>query len=247
MTGVRRALVTGGARGIGRAIAETLCDAGWQVVAADLDAAALDAAGADWRARGQAITGAMLDVTDRAAVAGLMDRTHAAGGPFDIVVNNAAIAADMLPFAELTADHFRRAMTINVQGSFIVAQEAARRMTAGAIVNIASRGYLGGIGGAHYVASKAAVVGMTRAMAVELRWRGISVNAVAPGMVETRMIEGFSPAMREKLTEMEPGGGPLDPGVIAGAVAFLASPAGRSMTGQVLLVDGGKTIGVGLY
>ena len=234
MTEPRRALVTGGARGIGAAIARTLSAAGWHVVAADIDAVA---------EAGPAIEGAMLDVTDRAHVAALLD----AQGPFDVVVNNAAIAADILPFAQLTAEHFRRALRINVMGSFIVAQEAARRMAGGAIVNIASRGYLGGIGGAHYVASKAAVVGMTRAMAVELRWRGVSVNAVAPGMVETRMIDGFSPAMREKLTEMEPSGGPLDPAVIAGTVAFLASPAGRSMTGQVLLVDGGKTIGVGLY
>ncbi len=238
---MKTALVTGGARGIGAAITMTLAKAGWRVVAADIDAQAVDEADRDWV--DAPITGAVLDVTDRIAVSALMD----AHGPFDVVVNNAAIPADMLPFAQLTSEHFARALKINVQGSFIVAQEAARRMAAGAIVNIASRGYLGGIGGAHYVASKAAVVGMTRAMAVELRWRGISVNAVAPGMVETRMIEGFSPAMREKMTEMEPGGGPLDPAVIAGAVAYLASPAGRSMTGQVLLVDGGKTIGTRLY
>lgn len=228
-----RALVTGGARGIGRAIAETLAAGGWTVIAADIDAAVDDGA----------ILGRLLDVTDRPAVAALV----AAEEPFDVVVNNAAIPADMLPFADLTPAMIERTLRINVMGSFVVAQEAARRMTSGAIVNIASRGYLGGIGGAHYVASKAAVVGMTRAMAAELRWRGISVNAVAPGMVETRMIDGFSTAMREKLTELEPGGAPLDPAVIAGAVAFLASPAGRSMTGQILLVDGGKTIGTGLY
>lgn len=234
----RHALVTGGARGIGRAIAGVLSAAGWHVTAADIDTSAAGDETPDLR-----IADVTLDVTDRAAVAALMEER----GPFDVVVNNAAIPADMLPFAELTPGHFARALRINVMGSFIVAQEAARRMESGVIVNIASRGYLGGIGGAHYVASKAAVVGMTRAMAVELRWRGIVVNAVAPGMVETRMIEGFSPAMREKLTEMEPGGRPLDPAVIAGAVAYLASPAGRSMTGQILLVDGGKTIGVGLY
>ncbi|TCP86024.1 3-oxoacyl-[acyl-carrier protein] reductase [Sphingomonas sp. PP-CE-1A-559] len=238
---MRTALVTGGARGIGAAIVSTLAAAGWRVIAADIDADAVAQAAREWI--DAPITGAVLDVTDRTAVVALMD----AHGPLDVVVNNAAIPADMLPFAELTPEHFARALRINVQGSFIVAQEAARRMDSGAIVNIASRGYLGGIGGAHYVASKAAVVGITRAMAVELRWRGISVNAVAPGMVETRMIEGFSPAMRNKLTEMEPGGGPLDPSVIAGAVAYLASPAGRSVTGQVLLVDGGKTIGTRLY
>jgi 3-oxoacyl-[acyl-carrier protein] reductase len=167
--------------------------------------------------------------------------------PFDLVVNNAAIAAELLPFAALDRATVERALRINVGGSFIVAQEAAQRMTSGAIVNIASRGYLGGVGAAHYVASKAAVVGMTRSMAIELRWRGISVNAVAPGMVETRMIDGFTDEMRERLVDMEPSGAPMDPTIIAGAVAYLASPVGRSMTGQVLLVDGGKTLGVGLY
>jgi 3-oxoacyl-[acyl-carrier protein] reductase len=237
------ALVTGAARGIGHAIAATLAAAGWRVIAADIDAAAMTEAQAGWTAAGDTISGAVLDVTDRIAVAALMER-HA---PFDLVVNNAAIAAELLPFAALDRATVERALRINVGGSFIVAQEAARRMTSGAIVNIASRGYLGGVGAAHYVASKAAVVGMTRSMAIELRWRGISVNAVAPGMVETRMIDGFTDEMRERLVDMEPSGAPMDPTIIAGAVAYLASPVGRSMTGQVLLVDGGKTLGVGLY
>lgn len=237
------ALVTGAARGIGAATAEALARAGWQVLAADIDAQAVAGADAAWRAEGRAITGVRLDVTDRAAVAALLD----AHGPVTLVVNNAAVPADMLPFAELTAQQFERALRINVLGSFIVGQEAARRMTGGAIVNIASRGYLGGIGGAHYVASKAAVVGLTRAMAVELRWRGIAVNAVAPGMVDTRMIEHFTPAMRARLTELEPSGAALDPQVIADTVVFLASPAGRAMSGQVLLVDGGKALGVAPY
>ncbi len=234
------ALVTGGARGIGAATAEALERAGWDVVIADRDAAAVAASVAAWAEDHRRIGGVQLDVTDRVAVAATLDR-H---GPFTLVVNNAAVPADMLPFAEVTAAQFERLMRINVLGCFIVGQEAARRMEGGAIVNIASRGYLGGIGGAHYVASKAAVVGLTRAMAIELRWRGIAVNAVAPGMVDTRMIDNFSPAMRARLTDLEPSGAALDPQVIADTIVFLGSAAGRMMSGQVLLVDGGKALGV---
>lgn len=234
------ALVTGGARGIGAATAEALERAGWDVVIADMDAAAVATSVAGWADGHRRIGGVQLDVTDRASVAATLDR-H---GPFTLVVNNAAVPADMLPFAEVTAAQFERLMRINVLGTFIVGQETARRMEGGAIVNVASRGYLGGIGGAHYVASKAAVVGLTRAMAVELRWRGIAVNAVAPGMVDTRMIDNFSPAMRARLTDLEPSGGALDPRVIADTIVFLGSAAGRMMSGQVLLVDGGKALGV---
>lgn len=232
-----RALVTGGARGIGRAAAEALATAGWHVVAADRDE--VDTGGAD---DCPAIATAILDICDRDAVRRLVE----AEGPFDVLVNNAAITAPMLPFAAITPDAFERAMRVNVHGQFIVAQEVARRMEGGAIVNISSRGYLGGAAAADYVLSKSAVVGMTRSMAVELRWRGISVNAIAPGMIETRMLDGYTPEMREKVRDMDPVGA-MDPAVIAGAVAYFASPAGRFVTGQVLLVDAGKAIGVEAY
>ncbi|MFZ4604426.1 MAG: SDR family NAD(P)-dependent oxidoreductase [Caulobacterales bacterium] len=231
------ALVTGGAQGIGLAVAETLAAAGWNVTAGDVDAAALDRL-ADLR---PAITGAMLDVTSPEAVHTLIAELP----PLDVVVNCAGIAAELLPLRQISRPDFERMLRVNVAGTIRVAREAARRMTGGgAIINIASRGYLGGAGAAHYVASKAAVVGFTRALAVELRWRGISVNAVAPGMVETRMIADFTSDMRAKLTRLEPSGRPMSPSVIAGAVAFLASPSGRHLAGQVLLVDGGKSLGI---
>lgn len=237
------ALVTGAARGIGRAIAELLAERGWQVIAADFDATAIDEANADWRASGISVEGVVLDITDRSAVAALIDRLPV----LEVVVNNAGTASELLPFAQIKRAEFERVLRVNVGGTFIVAQEAVRRMTGGAIINIASRGYLGGAGAAHYVASKAAVVGLTRSLAIELRWQGFSVNAVAPGMVETRMLDDLSADMRDRLSSLEPSGGPMDPNAIANAVAYLASPAGRAVTGQVLLVDGGKSLGVALY
>ena len=228
------ALVTGGAQGIGRAVAETLAARGWSVTAADRDAAALAAVEAG------DIAPAVLDVTDSAAVAALVDRLP----PLDVVVNCAGIAAELLPLKDIPRAAFEHMLRVNLGGTFILAREAARRMERGAIITIASRGYLGGAGAAHYVASKAAVVGLTRALAVELRWRGISVNAVAPGMVETRMIADFTPEMRTRLSRLDPAGGPMPPSGIAEAVAYLASPEGRRVNGQVLLVDGGKSLGV---
>jgi 3-oxoacyl-[acyl-carrier protein] reductase len=228
------ALVTGGAQGIGRAVAETLAARGWSVTAADRDEAALARVG------GEGIAAAALDVTDSAAVAALVDRLP----PLDVVVNCAGIAAELLPLKDIPREAFERMLRVNLGGTFILAREAARRMERGAIITIASRGYLGGAGAAHYVASKAAVVGLTRALAVELRWRGISVNAVAPGMVDTRMIADFTPEMRARLSRLDPEGGPMPPAAIAEAVAYLASPEGRRVNGQVLLVDGGKSLGV---
>jgi 3-oxoacyl-[acyl-carrier protein] reductase len=229
------ALVTGAARGIGRAIAERLARDGFAVLACDVDAEALAS-----RADG-AIRGAALDCCDRAAVAALLDQE---GSP-QVVVNNAGVASPMIPVLELTRSDFERMLAVNLRGTFVVAQEAARRMEAGGrIINIASRGYLGGAGAGHYVASKAGVVGLSRAMAVELRWRGINVNAVAPGMVDTRMLSGFTDAARRSLERREPSGRAADPAAIADIVGFLASPAAGQINGQVLLADGGKTLGV---
>ena len=133
---------------------------------------------------------------------------------------------------------------VNLIGAFVVAQEAARRMRPGGrIVNIASRGYLGGADMAHYVSSKAGIVAMTRAMAVELRWEGLCVNAVAPGMIQTRAINFFGP-MLAQLKKLEPSGEATAPEAVADVVGFLAGPGGRFVNGQVILVDGGKVLGL---
>ena len=237
----RHALVTGAAQGIGLAIARKLAADGFTISALDHDHEALEAV-AEHLPDGTRLTA--LDITDRKAVRKCIEEHD----QIDAVVNNAGIAGELLPVEKLDPSSVRKVLTVNVKGTFVISQETLRRMNSGgSIVNIASRGYLGGAGAAHYVASKAGVVGMTRALAAELRWKGIRVNAVAPGMVETRMLSGFSPKMKAALERLEPEGRAASPEDIAGIVSFLVSPASKMMNGQVLLTDGGKSLGTMPY
>jgi Dehydrogenases with different specificities (related to short-chain alcohol dehydrogenases) len=238
----RIAAVTGAGQGIGRAIAKRLAEDEFRVIVIDRNAAAADDTVAAIRQAGGEAESAAIDICDRGSVSALFQRQPS----LDVVVNNAGIFTDR-PFFDLTEADFDAAHKVNVVGLFVVAQEAARRMQPGGrIINIASRAFLGARGHAHYVASKAAVVGLTRAMAMELAGREIFVNAIAPGLIDTPMLQALSPDRLRQQLALQPTGKAGTPDDVANAVAFFASPRTGFITGQVLLVDGGKSLGGGL-
>ena len=235
----RVAFVTGAAQGIGLATVERLARDGFRVVAMDRNGEQVTQQAQALAKQGLDVVAAAVDVCDRAAVVAALD----AQPRIDAMVCAAGIYNDA-PLLELTEDAFRRMLDVNVIGTFIPAQEAARRMQAGGrIVTISSRGALGGTRFAHYVASKAAVIGLTRAMAMELRGRQIAVNSVAPGFTDTPMTRSAPAEMFSAWESLEPSGKAATPDLIANAIAFFASPATQFVTGQTLFVDGGKSLG----
>jgi 3-oxoacyl-[acyl-carrier protein] reductase len=233
------ALVTGGASGMGLATVERLARDGFAVVLVDRvqdlatrEAQRLQGLGLDVQAR-------VVDLTDEAAVRAMVQALP----PVSALVNNAGVF-DERKFGEVTSDDFRRAYEINLIAAATLTQEVARRMPdGGRIVNIASRAYLGAKNHPHYVASKAAIVGYTRASAMELAPRGILVNAIAPGLIDTPILRALTPERLAAQLALQPTGKAGRPEDIAQAVSFLVSAQTGFITGQVLFVDGGKSLG----
>lgn len=233
------AFVTGGASGIGRATVERLARDGFRVAIIDRNAAAVSAVESALRQMELDVVGYALDVCDRSGLARAMD----AQGRVDVVVCAVGIYKPR-SFDEVTDDDFRQTLEVNLIGVFVPAQEGARRMREGGrIVTVSSRGALGGLGFPDYVASKAGVIGLTRAMAMELRGRKIAVNSIAPGFTDTPMTRTMPPDQYATAVSLESSGAAASPDDIANAIAFLASPGTRFITGQTLFVDGGKSLG----
>lgn len=237
----RVALVTGAGGGIGRASARRLAEDGYRVILVDLKEETVQAT-ADALA-GHDVEVATLSISDRAAAAALMERLPR----LDVLVNNAAIFWDG-KFDNHTEDDFRQMYEVNVIGSFIMAQEAIKRMERdGRIINIASRAYLAGYAHAAYGTSKSGVIGLTRSMAMDLAERGIMVNAIAPGLIETEMFRSLTPERQAELIAKQPTKMVGQPEDIANAVAFFSDPRTRNVTGQILTLDGGRSVGITLY
>lgn len=233
------ALVTGGASGMGLATVERLARDGFRVVMVDRAAALVAQEAGRLAAEGLAVEGRVLDLTDEPAVRALVQSL----GPVTALVNNAGVF-DERRFGEVCSDDFRRAYEVNLIAAATLTQEVARTMPEGGrIVNIASRAYLGARNHPHYVASKAAIVGYTRASAMELAPRGILVNAIAPGLIDTPILRALTPERLAAQLALQPTGKAGRPEDIAQAVSFLVSPQTGFITGQVLFVDGGKSLG----
>ncbi|MDH6579803.1 SDR family oxidoreductase [Kitasatospora sp. MAP5-34] len=247
----KRVLVTGGTRGIGRATVLAFARAGAQVVVcsrgAGADGAGADGGGADagtlareLKETGEGHRLVQADVTTSAGVAVLAARVREAVGGLDAVVNNVGVDGQVW-FADLAEDEWHRVMDHNVTSAYLVTQAVLPLLADGAsVVNVGSSVALRGrVRGVHYTASKAALIGLTRALSKELGPRGIRVNTVAPGLTETEPGAGLPPEAVERIVGMTALGRICQPEDVAGAILFLAGDTSRYVSGTTLNVDGG--------
>jgi 3-oxoacyl-[acyl-carrier protein] reductase len=243
------ALVTGGQQGIGRAIALALAREGADIALNYFDdPGAAEGVAKEIRAAGRRCLLIQGDVSRASEVAALVEAAERGLGPVDTLINNAG-TFPRSPFLDLTEAEWDRVHGVNLKGSFLAAQAVARRLVArgapGAIVNLASSAaYRSSPRGVHYVASKAGIVGLTRAMALELAPHGIRVNAIAPGLTDTAQPrDGHGEAELQAMARQVPLGRMGQPEDVADAAVFLASSEARHVTGQVIHVNGGAYLG----
>jgi 3-oxoacyl-[acyl-carrier protein] reductase len=237
------AVVTGGTRGIGLAIASRLAADGYDLLLTYRDdAKAAERAREELAGSGRHVEVIAADVSTADGAGMAIEGAMQQLGQLDVVVNNAGITRDTL-LMRMSEDDWDAVLTTNLKGAFLVSKAAVRpmlRQRSGRIVNITSVvGQAGNVGQANYAAAKAGLIGFTKSLAKEVGSRGITVNAVAPGFIATRLTEGLPDEMKAMLRERTPLGRFGTPEDVAGAVAFLIGPDSRFITGHTLTVDGG--------
>jgi 3-oxoacyl-[acyl-carrier protein] reductase len=242
------AIVTGSARGIGRAIALKLAEVGADIVLNDIAAASdsLESVSTEIRALNRQVLAVTADVSLKDDVNRLIDAAANTFGHIDIMVNNAGVTRDQL-IMRMTDEEWDTVLNIDLKSAFLCTRAVLRHMLrqrSGRIVSIASVvGIIGNAGQANYASAKAGIIAFTRSLAKEVGSRGITANAVAPGFIETRMTEQLNGKQKQALLERIPLGSIGTPRDVAEAVAFLASEEAKYITGQVLSVDGGMALG----
>jgi 3-oxoacyl-[acyl-carrier protein] reductase len=238
----RVAIVTGGSRGIGAAIATWLAGAGAAVVVSGRDAARLEGAVKELETRGAQALGIVADAASREDCERLADAAKGRFGRIDVLVNNAGIARDAL-LLRMKDEDWDRVIAVNLRGAFLMTRAAARTMVrqkSGRVINVTSTaGAMGNAGQVNYSAAKAGLVGLTKASARELAHWSITVNAVAPGLIDTDMVAAMPPAARDALIAQVPLGRMGTAREVAEMVGFLAGDAAAYITGQVFHVNGG--------
>jgi 3-oxoacyl-[acyl-carrier protein] reductase len=238
------AVVTGAARGIGLGIATRLAAQGLTVALLDRDAAALDGALTGLVQQGHQALGFAVDLTDATAVNAAFASLAAQSGGVHYLVNNAGAVRDKR-FLEMSDEDWDLVVDSNLRSQFLCCRAALPAMVQrgfGRIVNLSSRAWLGGFGQANYSAAKGGVVSLTRSLAIEFAAKGITVNAVAPGIVDTPLFRNFAPGVQARLKDSVPVRRIGTPEDIALAVEFFLNPAASYVTGQTLYVCGGRSL-----
>jgi 3-oxoacyl-[acyl-carrier protein] reductase len=237
--------ITGGARGIGLEIARTFAQHGADIILGDIDQANLDKAVQGLQNHSVKVEGYIHDVSSLKSCEDVIKKATDSFDRIDILVNNAGITRDTL-LIRMSEDDFDRVITINLKGTFNCTKVVSRimmRQRYGRIINIASViGLIGNAGQSNYASSKAGIIGLTKSVARELASRNVTVNAIAPGYIETEMTKVLPEEVTSRMLQSIPLGRPGTPLDVANAALFLASEYASYMTGQVLVVDGGMVM-----